>query len=614
LLDNLKKISDLLTGRQRRAAGCLLATMVAIGLMQAASVVSVLPFLAVIANPGMVEANPWLSWAYELFGFASQRHFLIALGGVVLLSLVIVNLASAAGIWLRSRFAWGLNLHLSKALLAKYLAQPYSFHLGRNSSDFSSAILGEVSKLASEFVMPALEFLTRSITILCLFLLVVAVDPMVAAVATALFGGIYAVIYFGVRGRLGLLGRCRLAANQERFKAVQEAFGAIKETKVLQRENHFIRRYEEPTRTMTRSMISHQLVSEIPRFLLEILAFGGMLCLVLYFLATRDALGQILPVLGVYGLAGYRMMPALQTAFASFAALRFNQSVVDLIHRELSQPAAGWAEDFGPEDLNAQPLPLPFKRSIELRDVTFAYAESRQPAVRALTLTIPFRSSIALCGATGSGKTTTADIILALLKPQRGQLLVDGVAITAENRGAWQRNLGYVPQSIYLADTTIAENIAYGLPREKIDMQAVRRAARDASIAGFIERELPDGYETMVGERGVRLSGGQRQRIGIARALYHSPSVIVMDEATSALDGETEAVVMEAVRSLSKATTLIVIAHRLSTVRLCQLVYHLDRGALIDSGSYHELIGTDQKLRKRGISATTHLTDAGLGR
>ncbi len=623
MLSNLKKINELLTRKQRLAGLCLLGVMLLIGLMQVASVTSVLPFMAVVGNPEVIETNRWINMVYEGLGFTSNLSFLIFLGLVMLTSILCLNAVSIFSVWLNARFTWALNVHISRSLLAKYLSQPYLFFVSRNSSEFSHAVLQETQYFTNGYVTPLLQVIAKGVTIISLFTLVFLVDPLVATLAIFVFGGLYLAIYSYFRKKLGQIGHQRVEANRKRYKSVSEAFGSVKENKILQREGHFVRSYDTPSRLMGKLEVTLQLIGRIPHLVLETLAFGGMIALVLYFLVSRGGVGEILPILSLYAFASYRIMPALQTIFKTFTQLRSSQAVLDLIYRDMTAPL-GAALAIDPEEIPYDELDkktvvvpesqrdllkpesriLPFQSTIELRDLTFNYPEAPRPALKNVSLSIPFNRSVAFCGPTGSGKTTAVDIILGLLEPSAGALLVDGVRITPENRRQWQRNLGYVPQSIYLSDSTITENIAFGIPRKEIDHAAVEQAARIANIADFIESELPLGYETLVGERGVRLSGGQRQRIGIARALYHDPSVLVLDEATSALDGATEEAVMQAVKQVAEAKTVILIAHRLSTVKDCDTIFLLDHGRLVMTGTYEDLMKNSKSFQRMARQPT----------
>jgi ABC-type multidrug transport system fused ATPase/permease subunit len=331
----------------------------------------------------------------------------------------------------------------------------------------------------------------------------------------------------------------------------------------------------------------------IPKFALETIAFGGLLLIVLYLLYTRRGLSLVLPLIGLYTFAGYRLLPALQAIFWGAAQVRFNGAALDVLRDVSSAPYNSVRE----VDLNGGTA-LPFNSVLELKGVTFYYPGTDAPVIEDLNLSIRSGSSVAFVGRTGSGKTTIADLILGLLSPSAGCIRADDVEITDENRSQWQRNLGYVPQEIYLTDDTVARNIALGIPDERIDIVAVQRAAQVAKIHDFIVNELPEGYQAKVGERGIRLSGGERQRVGIARALYQNPGVLVLDEATSALDGATEEAVFHTIESVGRARTLIIVAHRLTTVRHCDVLYVVEAGRIVARGKYDELMMSCPEFRR----------------
>ena len=329
---------------------------------------------------------------------------------------------------------------------------------------------------------------------------------------------------------------------------------------------------------------------------MEILAFGGILAVVLYLMRNSGGLQGALPVVALYALAGYRLMPALQSLYVNFTALRFIGPTLDHLHKDLVMLPP-------PPARRDAAVPMRLDREIVLENIIYQYPRAARPSLSDLNICIPAHSTVGLVGATGSGKTTTVDIILGLLQQQSGRLLVDGVGISSQNRRNWQSSIGYVPQAIFLADDSVAANIAFGVAEHHIDYTAVERAARIANLHDFVVEGLPDGYRTSVGERGVRLSGGQRQRIGIARALYHRPSLLILDEATSALDNLTEQVVMEAVRNLGREITIILIAHRLTTVRECDRIFLLDKGSVAAVGNYRELVDSNEAFRNMTLAA-----------
>jgi ABC-type multidrug transport system fused ATPase/permease subunit len=362
---------------------------------------------------------------------------------------------------------------------------------------------------------------------------------------------------------------------------VSEAFGAAKEVKVGGLEYAYIQRFAGPAQTYARHLANVSVISQLPRFALEAIAFGGMLLVMLYLMAKSGSFASALPIIALYVFAGYRLMPALQQIYAALTQLRFAGPALDALHQDLMslQPA-------GP---NTQEPAMPLTQAITLNKIIYRYPNAVTPALKGISLTIPAKSTVGLVGATGSGKTTTVDLILGLLDAQEGMLAIDGQPIIEQNKRAWQRAIGYVPQQIYLADDTVAANIAFGIEPEHIDQVAVERAAKIANLHEFVTNDMPQGYATTVGERGMRLSGGQRQRIGIARALYHNPQVLILDEATSALDNLTEQAVMEAVHNLGHEITIILIAHRLGTVKECDQIFLLEKGELKGQGLFEEL-------------------------
>lgn len=387
------------------------------------------------------------------------------------------------------------------------------------------------------------------------------------------------------------MGIERETANNDRFKTLAEAFGGIKEVKVAGLESVLVQRYNGPAKRVAKSVTAAQLAKQMPRFVLEVLAFGGMLLVVLYLMKTHGRLDQAMPVIALYALGSYKLLPALQQVYVHLSTLRFSKPALDKLHSDLQSIPRQ-------VDTSPTPAPLDVKRGFSLKGVTYGYPGASRMALDGLDMDIPAHSTIGLVGPTGSGKTTTVDILLGLLHPSDGCLEVDGIPIDATNCRDWQRLLGYVPQQIFLIDDTITANIAFGVTPSAVNPMAVERAARVANLHDFIMQDLSDGYATQVGERGIRLSGGQRQRIGIARALYHSPQVLVLDEATSALDNLTEQAVMEAVRNLGREITIIMIAHRLSTVRECDCIYVLDKGRLSAHGTYNDLILSSDDFRR----------------
>lgn len=568
----------------------LIPAITLMALVQVVGIASVMPFLALVANPETIDTNFMLSWMYSTFGFESRHSFLVFVGVAALVILVLSNAFAALTDWMMMRFSWQLHHSLSLRMLEEYLNKPYAYFLNQNSAALGKNLLSEVKQVVRGFVVAAMQLVAKSFVAVFILALLVAVNPLLALLAFAVLGGVYLLVFAIVKKRLTRIGEGRSSNDRKRFQAANEALSGIKDIKLLGREKVFIREYARPSQRYSRYMASQQVIGIIPKYALEGIAFGGMILIVLYLLTAGEGLANILPLLGLYGFASYRLMPAMQEIFSALTSMRFSTTALDLIHRDMERERKIVQVDREAIE------PLPFREELVLEDVTFGYVEGR-PILRNFNLRIEPNTSVALVGSTGSGKTTSVDLILGLLEPQEGRLVVDGVEITPGNMASWQKNLGYVPQSIYLSDDTIANNIAFGVDPRRLDMAAVERAARLANIHEFIIDELPDGYDTVVGERGVRLSGGQRQRLGIARALYHDPAVLVLDEATSALDGVTEESIFKAVSEIGKMKTVIMIAHRLSTVRNCDVIYLLERGRIMAAGRYDELLANSAEFR-----------------
>ncbi len=589
----LRKILEILTPGERRLLWLVFTGMLGSALLETAGVASIMPFLVVIANPNAVQDNNVLHWLFTTLGFSSVNWFLLFLGFLSLGALVLSNAMRALVTWGIVRFSWMRNHSLSLRLLDSYLHRPYTFFLNENTATLGRNILMETIGAVGGVLMPALQIVAKSMVLLCLMALIIAVNPVLSLVVTVVIGAMYGGIYLFLQRKIESAGRERMEANARRFKIAGEAFGGIKAVKLMGSEDTFVRSYSTHSFQCAKHNATAEVLSALPLYVLETVAFGGIILIVLYLIATQGDLAQVLPLIGLFAFAGYRMMPAMQQIYSGALSMRFNLAVLDTLHEALH--AGGVTA--GHRDVR-DIEPLPFRDRLELHAVSFQYPRTAEPVIHDLSLTIKAGSSVAFAGKTGSGKTTISDIILGLLPPAEGSLRVDGIEIGTENLWRWQRNLGYVPQDIYLQDDTIASNIAFGMADKKVDMVAVERAARIANIHDFIVGELPRGYETMVGERGVRLSGGERQRVGIARAMYHDPAVLVLDEATSALDGATERMVFTAIENIARVKTLIIIAHRLTTVRKCDVVYVIEDGRIIAQGTYDELLESNAKFQE----------------
>ncbi len=593
MLKLYKQIWLLLLPSERREAGVLMVLVVAMSLLQLIGVASVMPFLSVAANPTSVETNAYLKAAYEALRISDVDRFLQALAAAVFVTVILSSAIKALATYAIVRFSELRRYALSQRLMAGYLQRPFEFFLQEHTANLGSNILGEADQLVSQAIGPAVRLIADSAVVMSIMLLLVVIDPVLAGWIVLGAVGCYGGIYLWLGGLLGRVGSSRLAANRARYHVVQEAFASIKGIKVGGHEGFFLRRYEDIERRYVSAHSYLQIATQIPRFAFEGVAFGGLLIVLMVLLERSGSIAAALPVLGVYAFGAFRLLPAMQSAYANVAALRYSASALESMRRELAAASAG--EICLP---TGRPAALPLKTAVQLDRVTFSYPGMPTPALKDVSLTIPALTTVAFVGPTGSGKSTIANLLLGLLEADSGRLLVDGTPIDRKNVDRWQATIGYVPQDVRLADASIRSNIAFGISEQDVDEEAVQRAARIANLHQYIISDLEDGYDSTVGENGVRLSGGQRQQMGIARALYHDPAMLVLDEATSALDNLTENAVMNAVNGLARLKTVVLIAHRLSTVRNCDRIIVLDGGAVSAVGTYESLCAEHDRFRE----------------
>ena len=564
----LGKIWALFNADEKRHALLMLLLIVLMAAAETLGVLSVMPFLSVLARPDIVHEHVWLRAAFERIGFDDLRSFIIALGLATMTVVVLASTFKTVTLHQVNRFVHFQRHLLSVRLLSRYLHQPYEFFLTRNPSVLAKNVLSEVDQITIDLLQPLSQLIAQGAVVVAMVLLVFVYDPWMALCIVAGVGLLYGLIYLLVRKRLGRIGAQRQAANAGRYQSCNEALGGIKDVKVTHSAPAYMQAFARDSREFSRHSATAETLSQSPLYIVEAVGYAGLILISLTLLLRSSGdLAQVLPALGLYGFAAYRLLPAVQIMYRGFARLRFSTAILDNIHHDL-----GLAEvDAAPSGDSIRP-----HTEIRLEGIRYAYPTAPdKPVLDAFDLVIPANTSVGIAGRSGAGKSTVMDLLLGLLQPQAGTLSVDGVPITAGNVVQWQRAIGYVPQHIYLADASVAENIAFGLPREQIDMLAVERAARAAQIHDFVMSDLPQGYQTRVGDRGIRLSGGQRQRVGIARALYRDPEVLLMDEATSALDGVTEHAVNEAIRALAGLKTVVVIAHREASLKGCDSVVAL---------------------------------------
>lgn len=608
---SLGRILRVLPRSERLALAGFFAVMLVAAIFETAGVATVLPFMAVVMDPTFVERSPTLAAMLHALGVRSQQGSLVAIGVIVVAVLLIGNAAAAGGQWVQQRFMARLQRRLSCELFAGYLAQPYAFHVQHDAASLTKVLFADISIVLNNAVAPLVGAATRAMVVVGLVTLVLMRDPVIAVGSLLVLGGAYFLVYWLVRGPQARMGEVISSTAIHRQRLGIEGFGGIKELVVLGRERDTVQRFDDATVHFTRAQTSNSLASMLPRYLLETVAFGGIVIATLALMLRGHGSQAAIPTLALYAFVGYRLMPALQQIFSAAVTVRFAGASLDSLshdldmvrqHRAASPPTAST-----PGVLDAQ-------RDLRLDGVHFTYPGATQPVLCGISLVIRRNESIGLVGRTGAGKTTLADLLLGLFEPTAGTISIGGVPLGPETVRAWRERVGYVPQFVFLANATVAQNIAFGLPDDQIDHTAVERATRMAQANEFVA-DLPQGLGTLVGERGVKLSGGQRQRLGIARALYHNPDVLVFDEATSALDGMTEEAVMQAIRSLSSERTIILIAHRLRTVEACNRIVMLEDGRVVADGSYGDLMEDSSEFRSlvgRASSAAAVVSNEGM--
>ena len=581
-----RKLFHMLSGVQRRTALSLLVLMLVGMVLETLGIGLVIPAVTVMTRGDLATDFPQLEpWLRRL---GNPSHVQLVVGSMITLVVVAAVKALFLGFlgWWSARFAFGLQAEFSRRLYAGYLRQPYSFHLRRNSANLIRNTIRQVDQIRA-VMQVALTLVAEVFVLIGVLVLLLAVEPMgtlwvVVTLSTA--GWVFQRL---TRDRLLRWGVARQWHEGLRIQHLQQGLGGVKDVKLLGREDDFVGQYDVHNVENARVGRHQATLEKLPKLWFELLAVLGLTVLILAMIGQGESLEALLPTLALFAVAAFRLLPSTTRVLSSVQNIRVTIPVIDNIHTELSL--------VGSVAPAASHQPLPLQDLLVIDDVTFRYPETESCALDGVNLSIRRGSSAGLIGATGSGKTTLVDVILGLLTPQTGVVCVDGVDIQTNLRG-WQDQIGYVPQTIFLTDDTLRRNIAFGRGDDEIDEEAVERVVRAAQLESFVG-ELPGGLDTVVGERGVRLSGGQRQRIGIARALYHDPAVLVLDEATSSLDVETERQVMDAVDALRGDKTLLVVAHRLSTVKHCDRIFRLERGRLVEQGEASVVLGGTPAIR-----------------
>jgi ATP-binding cassette subfamily B protein len=563
--------------------GILFLLMIFASLAEVVSIGAVLPFLGILTDPEWVFDYQLAQPIIQVLGLTESKQLLLPLTIAFAFAALFSGVMRLMLLWAQTRISHAIGADFSISIYRRTLYQPYAVHVARNSSEVIAGITGKANGLVHYVVLPALTILSSVLMLVTILVTLVAIEPMVAFAAFAGFGTIYALVIFAVKNSLTREGRRMNREQNQVIKALQEGLGGIRDVLIDGAQPVYCKIYRDADLPLRRAQANIQIIGISPRFGIEALGMV-LIALLAYSLASRPAgIASGIPILGALALGAQRLLPILQQAYGSWVAMSGGRASLSDALNLLEQPLPKYANA-------ALSAPIHFQRDIALNRIEFSYPPNGPRVLQELDLNISKGSRIGFIGSTGSGKTTLLDIIMGLLQPTQGSLAIDGVIITEKNHRDWQTHIAHVPQTIFLADTTIAENIAFGVSSDRIDLDRVRQAAQKAQIAETIE-SWNNQYDTLVGERGVRLSGGQRQRIGIARALYKHADVIVLDEATSALDTDTEQAVMHAIESLGSELTVLIVAHRLTTLRNCNQIVELSDGRINRVGSYTDIVG-----------------------
>ena len=567
----ISRLAVLLTPRERRQALVLFGLMMAGAVLEMIGVGAIPAFVTLLSDPTGLDRLPAVQRVADRIGADSPER-LVIVGAVALFVLFTVKNLYLVGLsWLQARYVFNRQVAIAQRLLWRYLRAPYTFHLQRNTAELLRASNQDAMEVVGAGLLPLLTLAMEALTVTAVLGLLLYFEPLTSAVAFGILGGSTVLFLRVLRRRTLHYGQQMHESRLGMLKAVNEGLGGIKVTRVLGRERDFFDAFADASAVYSRTGRMRQLLGEVPRLFLETAGIGGLLGVAVLLSWQGRPTSALVSTLALLAVAVVRMIPSFNRITGALSNMRYGRAAIDAVYQDLT---LDYAEDAPDGDA------LPLRDAIRLENVTFAYPGTEAPSLRGVTLTVRRGESVGFVGPTGSGKTTLVDVVLGLLSPTEGRVTVDGVDIRGRER-AWQRQIGYVPQDIYLTDDSVRRNVAFGVAEAAIDDAAVWRAVDAAQAREFIDR-LPDGLDTLVGERGVRLSGGQRQRLGIARALYHDPEVLVLDEATSALDHETETAVMEAVEHLRGERTILMIAHRLTTVETCDTVVVLRAGALAE--------------------------------
>lgn len=590
MLKTISELFSLLTPFQRKRFYILQVFVIITAFTELLAIASIAPFMAIVGDVGLLEKDNLFAKLFLMSGLDNSNEFLLYTGGAVLLTLTLSTIVSMFSTWKLSVYGAKIGTEIADRLYAHYIHQNWLFHASGSSAHLVNQVASEAMRVTEGIIQPLLQINAKAVLTVFILLSILIYDPLVAMAGLLLFVGLYFLLYKLVHRKLVQNGRNVSLVYTQRFRLMNEGFGGIKDVLILNRSDDFTSKFSASGKVLADARGNNRAMSQVPRYFMELMALGSMIGLVLLLIKLHHGdLGAVLPILAVYTLAALKLLPALQQIYANISDVKGNISAFESLKNDLVNSKCTEKSDNVNTQQKEQIKYLYAHNNISLTNVTFAYNHKHTPAVDNLTLVIPANKVVGLVGPSGAGKSTTIDLLLGLLTPQQGCLSIDNTVITEQNKRHWQNTIGFVPQSIFLSEGTIAENVAFGISETNIDIKQVNKALDLAHLTDFV-KQLPNGINTKVGERGVQLSGGQRQRIGIARALYNEANILVFDEATNALDGITEKTIMDAIHDFGGQKTIIMIAHRLKTVQQCDIIYYMEQGKVIDQGTYDQLI------------------------
>lgn len=582
----IRQLFSLLSPEQVKQFYVLQVLVVVMAFTELIGIASIAPFMALIGDISILEKSNIFAELYQMSGLTDPMDFVFYMGLLVLVALTISTIVSMFTIWKLALYGTNVGVEIADRLYAYYMQEDWQFHASGSSAQLTKQVSIEAMRITNSLIQPLMQMNAKVVLATLISISILIYNPIIAVVGLLIFALAYIVLYRIVRKKLALNGQEISQVSTDRFRLMNEGFGGIKDVLLLNRSHDFIERFEKSGKVYARALGLNAAISQVPRYFMELIAFGSMIGLVLLLIKLHEGnLGAVLPILAVYALAAFKLLPALQQIYSNVAQIKGNLSAFEALKEDLMESS----NQHKLLNNEANSIRMELKEKITLNNIKFNYPGKSRPAVNDVKMIIPVNSVVGLVGSSGSGKSTLIDLLLGLLTPQSGELYIDSNYVTYKNRRAWQNTLGFVPQSIFLSEGSIAENIAFGIPTRDINIDQINKTIKLAHLTELIE-QLPDGVNTKVGERGVQLSGGQRQRIGIARALYHEADILVFDEATSALDGITEKIIMDAINEFSGKKTIIMIAHRLKTVQKCDIIYLMEQGKIVDQGTYKELL------------------------